>query len=255
MSTQVTSSYLQDQKHSKVSAKFNVIQASAVGEVMLSHGLRVASLKTGKARLVENSDHQSTITRYRSDIEIAPRVFLDIVHRSFHVGRGSDTFTVALFREICTNGLGVSKDFFSESVRHSGDTFLTLDSAIRSALNTQTKLAETVLKMQNTILTPQQKEELAFQAAKLLVPEKATRFRHNLLKQHRASDADQSLWVAYNTAQENAMQGRIAYSLPSIDAQGRTTQRDMTVRAIRPNSVKDLDFNQALFDVALKFVA
>lgn len=255
----ISTSYVQDQKHSRVSDRFNVVQASQVGQVMANHGLDIVSLSTGRARHADKADFQRTYSRYRGP-EIArdgdKPVFLDVIYDSKHMGRGVDKILLGIYRMICTNGLFAGMNFFSHAIRHSGATYDSLNEGIRAALSMQDKLAETIRNMQGVILTPVQREELALEAIKLLTPSTATQVRHALLRPNRESDSSMDLWTTYNLVQENSVKGRrVAYTLQSLDAFGRESSRQMTVRPIKPNTGKDASFNQALFDTALKLVA
>lgn len=255
MSVNISASYVQDQKHSKVSERFNVIQAASVGQAMSAQGLQLVSLSTGKGRQVDKVDFQRTLSRYRGP-EIAPGVFLDIVYDSKHMGRGVDRLYVGIFRMVCTNGLFTGTAFFCHEIRHSGDTYETLQEGIAAALGCQEKLAEVIARMQATVLTAEQVEELRFAAAKLIVGDDVTEFRHRLGKTNRESDQSQDLWTQYNLAQENGVKGNnVAYVRRGENEHGLATVRNMTARPIKPNSAKDLEFNQGLWSVAEKLAA
>jgi hypothetical protein len=251
----VSNSYIQDQRHTKVSDKFNVIQASQVGQVMVDNGLLPVSISSGKGRLESTKDFQRTLSRYRGP-EVADGVFLDIVYDSKHMGRGVDRLHVGIFRMVCTNGLFTGTSFFKHGIRHNGDTYANLNTGILAALGMQAKLSETIGLMQRTILTPSQREFLALEAVKLLTPDNSIEVKHRLLTPNRESDKNLDLWSTYNLTQENSVKGNnIAYTLQSIDSVGRPNVRRMAGRAIKPNSDKDASFNQSLFDVALKLIA
>ena len=252
----ISGSYVQDQKHSKVSDRFNVIQASSVGDAMASHGLSLVSLSTGRAKHADKADFQRTLSRYRGP-EIADGVFLDIVYSSKHMGRGVDCLYVGIFRSVCTNGLFTGTSFFQHNVRHSGNTYDNLNLGIAAALGMQGKLADTIKRLQGIVLTPEQRELLALEAVKLLTPEKALQVKHRLLKSTgRIEDSGLDAWTSYNVIQENGMQGNnIAYTLNRTDLLGRDNVRHMAARPIKTNSVKDAEFNQGLFDAVLKIAA
>src|ERR1035437_6982207 len=143
----ISNSYLQDNRHQKVSDKFNVIQASSVGQVMANHGLNLVNLKTGRGRLESTIDFQSTISRYRNPNPISfdsngKAIFLDVIYQSKHMGRGQDRVYIGIYREICTNGMQAGYTFFERCIRHSGDTFIQLNDAIVAALAMAGKLGE-----------------------------------------------------------------------------------------------------------------
>lgn len=251
----ITGSYNQDQRHGSQSLKYNPIQPSAIGIAMANHGLSLANLKTGRARHEDKADFQRTFARYRGP-EIAAGIFLDIVHVSNKLGRGQDLLLAGLFRLICTNGLGVSKNFFNFKIRHTGDTYDNLDTGIAATLAMQGKIGDVVKAMQGTQLTSDQAQDFAQSAARLLVPANADRVAHRLLGLKRVEDDARDLWTVFNVVQENAMRGRnVAYTIKSLDDLGRDRIRQMNVRAIGQNTARDSEFNGALFDLALKVAA
>lgn len=250
-----TGSYTQDKRHETVSERFNPIQASQVGLIMNSHGLNVVSISTGKARHTDKIDHQRTLSRFRGP-EIAEDTYLDIVLDNKHMGRGVSRLHVGIFRVVCTNGLFTGTSFFNHDIRHSGDTYKNLDLGIVAALKTQDNLTEIIAKMKATHLFPEQREFLALEAVKMLTPVNALYPRHRLLNPNRESDNDSDLWTTFNLVQENSMAGKnIVYTIGSLNDIGQVRQRQMVTRTIKPNSAKDLEFNQAFFDLALKLVA
>jgi hypothetical protein len=254
----ISGSYTQDQRHAKVSDRFNPIQASQVGEIMASRGLNLVSVSTGNARHEDKKDHQRTLSRFRGP-DIADGSFLDIVLDNKHMGRGVSSLHVGIFRIVCTNGLFTGEKFFRYDIRHSGNTYDNLDLGIVAALGVQSKLADVIARMQRIVLTQEQREQMAFETAKLLVPSDALQLRHNLLSPNRTSDTSSDLWTTYNLAQENAMQGKhVLYTVPqTVERLGVSvqTERNMTARAIKQNSAKDLIFNTKLWDIAESLAA
>ena len=251
----ISGSYLQDSKHSNVSDRFNVVQAASVGKAMQDNGLSLVSLSTGRAKHDDKTDFQRTLSRYRGP-EIADGVFLDVIYDSKHMGRGVDRILLGIYRMICTNGLFVGMNFFKHEIRHAGNTYDNLQLGVVAALGMQAKLSRTIERMQGIQLDATQREAFALEAVKLLTPNDALQVRHRLLAPKRDADKANDLWTTYNVVQENAMQGRsVGYTLQSLDAFGRPNTRAMTARAIKPNSGKDADFNQALFSVAEKIAA
>jgi hypothetical protein len=232
-----------------------------IGEVMTSHGLQLASLKTGRARHVDKVDFQSTFARYRGQElfqDGGKPVHIDLVYRSKHMGRGVDKIFLGVYRMICANGLMAGSTFFSADIRHAGNTYDNLNRAIESALNFKDKLMVSLDSMRNKILTDAEREALALEAVKLLTPQdrNVTQVRHALLQPRRAQDTGKDLWTTYNVIQENGTLGKVAYQLQSYPTpNGPLVTRNMTVRPIRPDTSKDSDFNQALFDAAAKLAA
>jgi len=255
----ITGSYMQENRHANVSDRFNVIQPAAIGAAMQEHGLTLASLSTGRGRHPDKLDFQRTLSRYRGPElfrEGDKPVHLEVIYDSKHMGRGVDRILLGIYRMVCTNGLFVGMNFFKHEIRHAGNTYDNLNIGIAAALGMQAKLTATIERMRSITLDAAQREAFALEAVKLLTPENALQVRHRLLAPKRVEDTATDLWTVYNVVQENAMQGRaVGYTLQSLDAFQRPSVRAMTVRAIKPNSGKDADFNQALFNVAEKIAA
>lgn len=256
----ISGSYVQNQRHSLVSEKYKVIQASSIGDTMQKHGLSLVSIKTGNARHADKVDFQKTISRFRGPVVSHDKdgkpIFLDLLVKNPHMGRGLTEILVGIYRLVCSNGMVAGKSFFSEGIRHNGDTYENLDLAVAHALDIQKRLGETIQKLQGIELTPELKEQLAQDAIKLLTPENALNIRHRLLTPKRAEDTGNDAWSVFNVVQENSMLGgRVAYTTQSIDNNGQNNVRHMSTRTIKPNTVKDMDFNQGLFDAVLKLAA
>ena len=255
----LSTSYLQNDKHTIVSDKFKVIQASSVGDAMQANGLKLVSLQTGRARQEDKANFQRTLSRYRGPMiaeDNGKGIFLDVIYSSKHMGRGVDEIFLGIYRMVCLNGLMAGRTFFRQGIRHNGDTYESLNSGIVAALDSAAKLGGIVNNMKQLQLTVDQKQELALEAVKILTPEKALQVKHRLLAPRRTEDTNNDLWSVFNVIQENAVQGHsVGYTLASVDAQGRESRRIMNVRAIKPNTAKDAEFNQGLFDVAAKLVA
>ena len=256
----ISGSYVQADRHSNVSERYNVVQASAVGQAMTDNGLTLASLSTGRAKHEDKIDFQRTLSRYRGPElfqENGKPVHLEVIYDSKHMGRGVDRILLGIYRMVCTNGLFVGTNFFKHEIRHSGNTYDNLNLGIVAALGMQAKLSQAIERMRSTILTPEQRETFALEAVKLLTPDNALQVRHRLLAPRRADDTGLDLWTVYNVVQENAMQGRaVGYTLATVDPHtGMPGTRAMYSRAIKPNSGKDADFNQGLFEIADKIAA
>jgi hypothetical protein len=129
-----------------------------------------------------------------------------------------------------------------------------LDKVIVAAMEQSTKLTRVVTKMKSIETSQAQHEALIKAALNLLVPSTAKDIRHNLLHINRPSDTTPDLWTQFNLIQENAVKGRIVYRLVKTDSRG-TKITDHAVRSIKPNTNRDVVFNQALFDVAASLVA
>ena len=250
----ISNSYIQNDKHEINSAKYNVINPSAVGNAMQEQGLALQTLSTGKARHADKADFQRTLARYRGP-EIGNGIYLDIIHDSKKLGRGCDELLLGIYRLVCTNGLITGKSFSSVRIRHSGNTYDQLNEGIAALLSQKDTLAATIERMQNTKLSLEQVNALIDTAIKLVVPEQAFNISNSLDRIRRVEDQQNDAWSIFNVVQENTVRGKVSYQLATNNEQGIATVRNYNVRPIKPNTNRDRIINSALFDAALKLVA
>jgi hypothetical protein len=257
----VSTSYVQKERHTKLSNRFNVLVPESVGDVITSYGLTRVSISTGHARLPEYADFQGTISRYRGDIVAYDAdgmpIYIEIIYKSKNLGRGQDCISVGLFRERCKNGMQTGTLFFDWKIRHSGNSYEGLREGIVAALACAAKLGALIAKMQSIQLTPAQLAELTQNVVGLVVPENAVNVRHRLGQVTRPEDNGTSVWLAWNRFEENAVKGGNAvYELVETDATtGISKVRHMTARPIKPNTDKDAKFQQKLFSLVEKYTA
>ncbi len=255
--TDVSGSYLQENRHSIVSDGYKVIQAASIGQAMADHGLVLAGQSSGKARKMTYQDHQRTFNRYTTSEDLVTGVKLNVLHQGNHLGRGTDKIFLGFFVLICTNGLSVGASYFESKIRHNGDTYNNLSLAIAEALGQRDSMREVVTAMQAKMLDSQQVKYLIDAAIALLVPSGAVNIREALTKAYRSGDASSSTWDVFNRIQENAMRGgMVAYDTVTTNPDnGLTNLRHMTTRKIKPQSNRDIEFNRSFFDVAAKLAA
>src|SRR6185369_2108582 len=118
----LTKSFVQNQKHANVSEKFVPIQGLAVAEMLKPQGFDIVHLKTGRAKHADKADFQTTVSRYRSiDTFEIDGLFLDVILKNPHLGRGCSELILGLFRGICSNQLAVGYHFETVKVRHVGE--------------------------------------------------------------------------------------------------------------------------------------
>ncbi len=248
-------SYVQAERHSALSQRYNPIQASAVGDAMIAHGLTLATLSTGKAKHEDKRDHQRTLARYRGPA-LTDGTFLDLIHDGRKLGRGVDHFFLGVYRIVCTNGIWAGKTYFDYSVRHTGLTYDSLNQGIESALNQRKRLGQTIELMQGYQTTRSDVITLEQSAIRHLTPVNAEQVISNLNTVHRSEDNSTDLWTTFNRIQENAMMGgQVSWTQRSKDAKGKPIVFQASSRPIKSQSGKDASFNQSLFDAAMRLTA
>lgn len=184
-----------------------------------------------------------------SQVECYPRIILTNSHDGFN----SFKFMVGLFRLVCSNGLVIATDKFADiNIRHINYTFEELRGVVDKAIAAVTANIEIMQNMQNTVLSDEQKSELAISALKIrnkvkedekyTVPQEMI---EDILTPVRKEDEGDNLWNVFNTLQEKVIKG--SYNMFSP-----TNGKKRKARAIK-GVAKDLEINQNLFRVASSY--
>jgi hypothetical protein len=188
------------------------------------------------------------ITR-NGEVECFPRIILTNSHDGFN----SFKFMLGLFRLVCSNGLVVAvEEFANLSIRHINYTFEELRETVRIAMESVPEKVKVMNDMKNTILTQEQKEEMAMGAMKirkglditdhLSMTEETVQ---DLLEPVRNEDKGDDLWSVFNVLQEKMIKGQFYFSNGNKKAR---KQRGIT------SIKKDIDINTKLFNLANNYL-
>jgi len=238
---------------SDVSEKYTHIPTSQVIEDMRQLGWDVVDAKEVKARKEATAGFQKHLVVFRNnDVVIngddGDTVFPQILLTNSHDGKNAFTFTAGLFRMVCENGLVISTQQFEDvKMRHMGYTFEDLQKNIREMVEKLPLTVESMNKMKQVELTPQQAVEFAQKSL-------AARFSQDeidnievdfdeLLEPTRSEDRGNDLWSVFNVVQEKLIHGMFNYKY------GVKVRKARKIR----NFKQDLVINEKLFDVALEF--
>ncbi len=176
-----------------------------------------------------------------------------IIMTNSHDGLQAFKFSVGIFRLVCSNGLVIADEKFSEfKIKHKGYTFEELRQVISEAVKDLPNRVEVLNSMRNRELTKEEQEKLALDAMLVragIVPgsEKAKEFVYDeetiqdILEPKRDEDRGNDLWKTFNVIQEKITQGDFHAAL-----------RGAKVRKVRKikSFEKDLDVNKKLFKLA-----
>ena len=191
------------------------------------------------------------------DIQITSKdgdnAFPRIIMTNSHDGLQSFRFSVGIFRLVCSNGLVIADEQFSDfRINHKGYTFDELRDVISQAVKDLPNRVEVLNKMRNKILTNEQKEKLALDAMLVragITPDssKANEFSYdketlqNILEPKRKEDVGDNLWLVLNVIQEKIMHGDFHAALAGAK-----------IRKVRPikSFEKSLEVNKDLFKLA-----
>ncbi len=178
-----------------------------------------------------------------------PRIILS----NSHDGLQAFKFSVGIYRLVCSNGLVVADEEFSDfKIKHKGYTFEELRNVISQAVLDLPNKVEVLNKMKSKILTKEQREKLALDAMLVragITPDsdKAKDFEYDqetlvdILEPKRDADKGDDLWRTFNVIQEKITKGDLHAALKGAKVR--------KVRAIK-SFEKDLEVNKQLFRLA-----
>ena len=182
-----------------------------------------------------------------------PRIILS----NSHDGLQAFKFSVGIYRLVCSNGLVVADEEFSDfKIKHKGYTFEELRNVISQAVLDLPNKVEVLNKMKSKILTKEQREKLALDAMLVragITPDsdKAMDFEYDqetlvdILEPKRDADKGDDLWRTFNVIQEKITKGDFHAALKGAKVR--------KVRAIK-SFEKDLEVNKQLFRLATALV-
>lgn len=183
--------------------------------------------------------------------------FPRIIMTNSHDGMQAFKFSVGIFRLVCSNGLVVADEQFSEfKIKHKGYTFDELREVVNQAVEDLPNKVQVLNDMKNRVLTQEEKNKLALDAMLIRAgiepgSEKATKFNYDdetiedILDPKREEDKGDDLWRVFNVVQEKITQGDFHAAL--------TGAKVRKVRKIK-SFEKDLKVNKELFKLATALV-
>ena len=177
-----------------------------------------------------------------------------IIIQNSHDGFNSFRFMVGVYRFVCENGMVVADAQFADfSIRHINYSFEELRGIVARVMERIPAMVNSINKMNSTILTDAQKQEMAVETLKIRKGlSKEDRITVNnetineLLTPVRQEDEGNSLWNVFNVLQEKMIKG--TFFAPGKNGKNRK-QRPIT------SIKKDLDYNQRLWEVASQYMA
>lgn len=189
-----------------------------------------------------NDDGTKTVDTY-------PRIILTNSHDGFN----SFKFMVGLFRLVCSNGLVVADEqMVNMSIRHINYSFDELRKVVAEAIKQVPNIVNTMNTMKNTEITDEQKKEIATEVVRIRKnAEDEQKFDIDedtimeILNPVREEDKSDDLWTVFNICQEKLIKG--GYN--AINSKNKV-RKQRGITSIK----KDLDYNQRLWNVAMKYM-
>ena len=175
-----------------------------------------------------------------------PRILLT----NSHDGMQAFKFSVGIFRLVCSNGLVVADEKFSDfKIKHKGYTFGELRNVVRQAVEDLPNKVQVMNDMKNRILTEDEKRKMALDAMLIRAGVKELQYDEetitDILDPKRDADKGDDLWRVFNVIQEKITQGDFHAAL--------TGAKVRKVRKIK-SFEKDIKVNKELFKLASALV-
>ena len=182
-----------------------------------------------------------------------PRILLT----NSHDGMQAFKFSVGIFRLVCSNGLVVADEQFTNfNIKHKGYTFAELRSVVRQAVEDLPNKVQIMNDMKSRVLTQEEKNKLALDAMMIRAgiqpgSDKASQFNYDeetivdILDPKRDADVGNDLWRVFNVVQEKITQGEFHAAL-----KGAKVRKVRKIKSFE----KDIKVNQELFKLATALV-
>ena len=179
--------------------------------------------------------------------------FPRIIMTNSHDGMQAFKFSVGIYRLVCSNGLVVADEQFSDfKIKHKGYTFAELRDVVTTAVKDLPNKVEVLNEMKSRILTQEEKNKLALDAMLVragieIGSKKAKKFVYDeetiedILEPKRDEDKGDDLWRVFNVVQEKITQGEFSAAL-----KGAKVRKVRKIKSFE----KDLKVNKDLFQLA-----
>ena len=238
-----------------VSNKYLFVNTETIIDDLDKLGWKPVQAAQRKARKKEGTIFSKHMVAFQNpDIKITsqdgddayPRILLT----NSHDGMQAFKFSVGIFRLVCSNGLVVADEQFSDfKIKHKGYTFAELRNVVRKAVEDLPNRVQVMNDMKNRILTEDEKRKMALDAMLIRAGVKELQYDEetitDILDPKRDADKGDDLWRVFNVIQEKITQGDFHAAL--------TGAKVRKVRKIK-SFEKDMKVNKELFKLATALV-
>lgn len=184
------------------------------------------------------------------DIKITSKdgddAFPRIILTNSHDGMQAFKFSVGIFRLVCSNGLVVADEKFSDfKIKHKGYTFEELRNVVRQAVEDLPNRVQVMNDMRDRVLTQEEKNQLALDSMLIRAGVKSLDYDQetiqDILEPKRKEDEGNDLWTVFNVIQEKIINGDFHAAL-----KGAKVRKVRKIKSFE----KDLQVNKDLFMLA-----
>ena len=238
-----------------VSNKYLFVNTETIIDDLDKLGWKPVQAAQRKARKKEGTIFSKHMVAFQNpDIQITsedgdnayPRILLT----NSHDGMQAFKFSVGIFRLVCSNGLVVADEQFSDfKIKHKGYSFDELRNVVRQAVEDLPNKVKIMNDMKKRILTEEEKRKMALDAMLIRAGVKELQYDEetltDILDPKREEDKGDDLWRVFNVIQEKITQGDFHAAL--------TGAKVRKVRKIK-SFEKDMKVNKELFKLATALV-
>ena len=244
-----------------VSNKYLFVNTETIIDDLDKLGWKPVTVAQRKSRGSNTIFSKHMVSFQNPEIKITSKngddAFPRIILTNSHDGIQAFKFSVGIYRLVCSNGLVVADEEFSDfKIKHKGYTFAELRNVVTQAVEDLPNRVEVMNKMQDKILTQEEKNKLALDAMLVRAgiepgSDKAKKFNYDdetivdILDPKRKEDEGDDLWKVFNVIQEKITQGDFHAAL--------TGAKVRKVRKIA-SFEKDIKVNKELFKLATALI-
>ena len=245
----------------KVSGKYLFVNSETIINDLDKLGWKPVQAAQRKGRGKSTIFSKHMIAFQNPDLKIKSKdgddSFPRIIMTNSHDGMQAFKFSVGIFRLVCSNGLVVADEQFSDfKIKHKGYTFDELRGVVNQAVADLPNKVEVLNQMKQRVLSQEEKNKLALDAMLIRAgikpgSEEAKKFNYDdetiidILDPKRDEDKGDDLWRVFNVVQEKITQGDFHAAL--------TGAKVRKVRKIK-SFEKDIKVNKELFKLATALV-
>ncbi len=244
-----------------VSEKYLFVNTETIIDDLAKLGWKPVTAAQRKQRGDDTRFSKHMISFQNPEIQInstdGDNAFPRIIMTNSHDGLQAFKFSVGVFRLVCSNGLVVADEKFSDfKIKHKGYTFDELRDVVSLAVKDLPNKVEVLNSMRNRILTEKEKNQLAVDAMLVragikIGSDKAKEFEYDeetitdILEPKRKEDVGDNLWKVFNVIQEKITQGEFHAAL-----KGAKVRKVRKIKSFE----KDLSVNKELFKLATALI-
>lgn len=235
-----------------VSEKYKFIRTSEVLESLLETGWSPRQMSEVKARKSHTKGFQKHLIRLTnpsfSIAKVMGEEIPELVLTNSHNGKNSFSFRIGIYRLVCSNGLVIPTEEFSNiTVKHVGNMASQINEVIAKMSSSFPSVYADIKRMKDRKLSGVEMSTLARSASELRNPNLSKSLItgiEDILSASRIEDEGNDLWKVYNRIQENLINGNFEIKTK------KGARKGSSIRSID----KGIKINEGLWDLAKSYL-